>query len=108
MPGSDQPDTPLIINIEIPLSNYQHLHTSAFFSHSKLETTKVVEASGDILLPSFIKVQNFQRNQPHLPENTPITLITNTPQHEICAKFISEHENCEVVNNTSHRRGSYR
>jgi hypothetical protein len=97
-PGSGQPDTTLITDDEIPLSNYQHLYTSAFFSNNIPKTTNVVKAYDDTLLQSFINSGNSQQNQPHLAENTPTTLITGDPQHEICTKLTPEHENCEVLN----------
>jgi hypothetical protein len=86
MPGSGHSDTTLITDDEIPLSNYQHLYTSAFFTNNKPETTNVVKITDDTLLLSFINSENNQQNQPHLPENTPTTLITSKPQHEICTE----------------------
>jgi hypothetical protein len=98
MPGSDHPDTTLITDDEIPLSNYQHLYTSAFFSNNNPKTTNVVNTHNDTLLLSFINSGNNQQNQPHLAENMPTTLINGDPQHEICTKYIPQHENCEVLN----------
>jgi hypothetical protein len=98
MPGSGQPDTILITDDEIPLSNYQHLYTSAFFSNNNLKTTNVVKTNDDTLLLSFIDSGNSQQNQPHLAENAPTTLITSNPQHEICIKSIPEHGNCDFLN----------
>jgi hypothetical protein len=76
MPGSGQLDTTLIIDDEIPLSNYQHLYTSAFFPNNRPKTTHVVKPNDDTLLLSFINSGNNQQNQPHLAANTPTTLIT--------------------------------
>jgi hypothetical protein len=98
MPGSGQPDTTLITDDEIPLSNYQHLYTSAFFSNNTPKPTNVVKTNDDTLLLSFINSGNNQQNQPHLAENTPTTLITSNLQHEICTKSVPHHENCEVLN----------
>jgi hypothetical protein len=86
MPGSGRPDTPLITNYEISLSNYQHLYTSAFFSITNPKTTNLVQFNEDTLLDPFINLVNFQQNQPHLPANKPTTLITNNLQHEIIAQ----------------------
>jgi hypothetical protein len=97
-PGSGQPDTTLITDDEIPLSNYQHLYTSAFFSNNNPKTTNVVKTNDDTLLLSFINSGNNQQNQPHLAENTPTTLITSNPQHVICTKSVPQHGNCEFLN----------
>jgi hypothetical protein len=97
-PGSDQPDTTLITDDEIPLSNYQHLYTSAFFSNNNPKTTTVVKTNDNTLLLSFINLGNNQQNQPHLAEITPTTLITSNPQHGICTNSIPQHGNCEVLN----------
>jgi hypothetical protein len=97
MHGSDRPDTTSITDDEIPLSNYQHLYTSAFFSNNKQKTTHVVKPINDTLLPSFIKQGNFQRNQPHLAENTPTTLITGDTQREMYLKSNPQHENCDFL-----------
>jgi hypothetical protein len=61
-PGSGQPDTTLITDDEIPLGNYQHLYTSAFFSNNNPKTTNVVKTNDDTLLLSFINSGNNQRN----------------------------------------------
>jgi hypothetical protein len=50
------------------------------------QTPNVVQVNDDILLDPFINLKNFQQNQPHLPENMPTTVITNTLQHEIVAQ----------------------
>jgi hypothetical protein len=85
--GPGQPDTTLITDDEIPLSNYQHLYTSAFFSNNNPKITNLVKTNDDTLLLSFINSGNNQQNQPHLAENMPTTLITSNPQHEICTKI---------------------
>jgi hypothetical protein len=98
MPGSRQPDMTLITDDETPLSNYQHLYTSAFFSNNNPKPTNIVKTNDDTLLLSFINSGNSQQNQPHLAENTPTTLITSTSLHEICTKSVPHHENCELLN----------
>jgi hypothetical protein len=93
-PGSDQLDTTLITDDEIPLSNYHHLYISTFFSNNNPKTTNIVKTNDDT---SFINSDNNQRNQPHLAENTPTTLITSNSQHEFCTKYIPQHDNCDFL-----------
>jgi hypothetical protein len=76
--GSEQPDIShaTVIKEELfPLSNYQHLYTSAFLPKNNSENTTVVKPSDDTLLYSFTNLNSDQLNQPHLAENTPTNEI---------------------------------
>jgi hypothetical protein len=73
--GSERPDIShaTIINEEhFPLSNYQHLYTSAFLSKNNSDNTEVVKHNDVTLLHSFTNLESDQLNQPHLAENTPL------------------------------------
>jgi hypothetical protein len=70
MPGSGRPDTPLITNNEIPLSNYQHLYTSALFSNNIPKTNLL---NNPLLSMEIFKILAFQMSLVTVKNNPPIT-----------------------------------
>jgi hypothetical protein len=98
--GSERPDishATVIKEEHFPLSNYQHLYTSAFLSTNNSENTTVVKISDDTFLHSFTNLKSDRLNQPHLEENTPTNNIVERRAVEIHEKStLNSHQNVNL------------